>query len=449
MKSAREQLMDLIAEPGKCYSVATSELVPLQLEAARALFAERREQIQVLDRRARDTGTDAIDAVEDLIPLLFPHTTYKSYPQAFLKNRRWDRMNTWLGTISTYPTTNVDVEGVNDIDDWIARLYDAGHLVSTTSGTGGKSSILNRTAGDHAFFSKCLSESFGWPNPIPHERSRHFFFFGPRSGPYTAMIANEILVDLYARPDSRHYLSNEPLRLGYLTELAEMRQRMADGSATPADISAMDERSADQAARTSAQLTSMVDSIASLHREPLFLSGPWAQLWGVMQSLRAQGIGEGDFHPDTILAAGGGTKGADLPEDFRDQLLEYFGDPRGQHVYGMAELSQNFPECEAGNFHQVPWVIPFVLDDLGEAQIGDRKGVVDGRFGFVDLATEGRWNALITGDRVSIDFREQCPCGRSGLVILPTISRYVGPGEDDKIGCAGTIDAYVKGEITE
>ena len=449
MTSARDQLMDLITEPSQCFSVPTKELVPLQVEAARDLFTARRQQIQVLDRRARDTGTDAIGTVEDLIPLLFPHTTYKSYPQAFVKNRRWDRMTTWLGSISTHPTTNVDVEGVEDIDDWIARLYAAGHLVSTTSGTGGKSSILNRTVGDHAFFRKCLSESFGWPDPIRHERSRHFFFFGPRSGPYTAMIANEILVDLYARPDSQHYLSDEPLRLAYLTELAEMRQRMADGSATPADISAMDERSAEQALRTRARLEIMVDAIATVHREPLFLSGPWAQLWGVMEQLRAQGIGDGDFHPDTILAAGGGTKGANLPDDYREQLLKYFGNPLKQHVYGMSELSQNFPVCEAGNFHQVPWVVPFVLDDRGESQIGAREGVVEGRFGFADLATEGRWNALITGDRVSIDFREQCPCGRTGLVILPNISRYVGPGQDDKIGCAGTIDAYVTGAISE
>jgi hypothetical protein len=101
-----------------------------------------------------------------------------------------------------------------------------------------------------------------------------------------------------------------------------------------------------------------------------------------------------------------------------------------------------------GYYHQVPWIIPFVLDREGVKAAGPREGVVEGRFAYLDLSNEARWNGLITGDRVTLDFRETRPETRlPGLVVHPNISRFANIGEEDKIGCAGTIDAYISGEI--
>jgi len=72
---------------------------------------------------------------------------------------------------------------------------------------------------------------------------------------------------------------------------------------------------------------------------------------------------------------------------------------------------------------------------------------VEGRFAFLDLLYDGRWGGLISGDRVSVDFGLRCPCGRFGPTILDTITRWAQPGEDDHIGCAGTIDSYIQGAI--
>jgi hypothetical protein len=73
---------------------------------------------------------------------------------------------------------------------------------------------------------------------------------------------------------------------------------------------------------------------------------------------------------------------------------------------------------------------------------------VEGRYGFLDLLYEGRWGGLISGDRIEVDFSERCPCGRYGATILDTIVRYTQlAGGDDHIGCAGTIDAYVRGAM--
>ncbi len=63
---------------------------------------------------------------------------------------------------------------------------------------------------------------------------------------------------------------------------------------------------------------------------------------------------------------------------------------------------------------------------------------------FFDLSVDGRWGGVITGDRISIDF-SPCACGARSPSIRDDITRYADLEGDDKIGCAGTVDAYVRG----
>ena len=446
--TARDTLMDMILAPD-CYSKSQAELVPLQLEAARDLIEERRAQLPILDRRIRDTGTGRIDTLNDLIPLLFSHTTFKSYPNAFIQKGQWDRMTKWLGTLTTTPMDTVDLEDIVDIDDWVSRLWDAGHLVNTTSGTSGKVSFLNRAQRDDDFLRDTLSLATCWPDAIAAERKHHFFFMGPRKGPYLLLIAANIAADLFGRPDSLHYLTNDALKLTDITRMAEMRLKMADGSATPAEIVAFEQTAAEQAARMADRFDAMVSAIIDLRREPIFLTGGWSQLWQLMQKARDRGIGDGEFHPDSVIQSGGGLKGANLPPDYREQLFGFFGPVRTMQGYGMSEMSRGFPMDEAGNYHQAPWIIPFVLNAEGVRPAGPREGVVEGRFAYLDLSNEARWNGLISGDRVMIDFREDRDIGQKGLIVGPDISRYANIGEEDKIGCAGTINSYIRGAMTQ
>lgn len=52
--------------------------------------------------------------------------------------------------------------------------------------------------------------------------------------------------------------------------------------------------------------------------------------------------------------------------------------------------------------------------------------------------------ASITGDRIVVDYRP-CACGNRGPSIADSIVRYADMAGDDKIACAGTADAYVRG----
>ena len=91
---------------------------------------------------------------------------------------------------------------------------------------------------------------------------------------------------------------------------------------------------------------------------------------------------------------------------------------------------------------------PLVLDEAGEHLIHPSEGAVTGRMAIFDASIEGRWGGIVTGDRVVMDFSPS-PQGRAGPSVLE-ISRYSElEGGDDKLTCAGTIDAFVRGAIDE
>ena len=87
---------------------------------------------------------------------------------------------------------------------------------------------------------------------------------------------------------------------------------------------------------------------------------------------------------------------------------------------------------------------PLPLNKEADALLPMDQGEIECRGGFFDLSMDGRWGGVITGDRITIDYGP-CACGKTGPSIADTIARYADLEGDDKIGCAGTIDAYVRG----
>lgn len=449
MTPVRQQLLDLIVDPGHAYSRAAAELLPLQLKAAQELFEERREQIPLVRKRAEEAGITKIRSFDDLVPLLFAHTVYKSYPTSFVEQGRWDRMLQWLNTLSVADTTDTDVAGVSDVDQWIDRLWKAGHRVLATSGSSGKCSFLNQTNGDYALKTRHFRFSVGWPY-IAASRDRPLFWLGPMQGPNSAVEAAQIGAENWGRPGDIHALSDQPLRISEVSRLAAMRKKMADGTATPQEIAQIEAEAKTKAKEQVSALKNLADKILEHRHEPIYLTGMWAQHMAIIQRARELGVKDGEFHPKTVIGAGGGVKGIALPPDYKEQVSRFYGNVIRPAAYGMTEMMQLMPRCEAGRYHRAPGLIMLVLDRSGERLLTSAdatKGQAEGRCGFLDLGYEGRWGGLITGDKVTIDFSEQCACGRPGPTLLDNITRWAQIGEDDHIGCAGTIDAYIRGAV--
>jgi hypothetical protein len=446
--SVRRELLDMI-DREDVFDAPPADLNALRLEAARELFAERREQIAVLGRRADETGVREVRSFADLVPLLFAHTVYKSYPAALVEKGRWGRLLQWLQTLSVQDVSNTDLDGVVDVDDWITRLRAAGHLLLATSGSSGKVSFLNQTVGDRDGKKRHFTRTMGWPFARPNA-DRAFFALGPSQGFNSAIEAQQIQAEIWGRPDARFFLTDEPLLIREVSAMAALRKRMADGDAAPSEIRQAEEAGAAKAARMNAALDRIADTILAHRHEPIVLGALWAQHMMIIDKARALGVEDGAFHPDSLIMAGGGVKGVTLPPDYKARVDAFYGDVIRPGGYGMTEMAQRLPRCEAGRYHVPPGLIPLLLDRPGEAlqnPDGSYEGVIEGRFAFLDLLYEGRWGGLISGDKVEMDFASHCACGRPGPTLLDTITRYSQPGEDDHIGCAGTIDAYVRGEM--
>jgi hypothetical protein len=447
--AVRWRLLDMIEDPDAAYAMPAADLAPLQLKAAQELFAVRRKQIPLLAKRAEDAGIREIGSLDDLVPLLFAHTVYKSYPPSFVEQRRWDRMLQWLKTLSVEDTSGVDVSGVKDVDDWIERLWDAGHMVLATSGSSGKVSFLNHTRGDQRIKTRHFKYSVGWPL-VRAEKNRPLFWLGPFKGPNSAIESAHIAAENWGRPGAIYWLGDEPLRIADVSRMAAMRKRMTDGTATPGEIAAFEAEAAVKATTAQAQLIELADKILELRHQPMLLTGMWAQHMAIIRRARERGIPDGDFHPQTIVNAGGGVKGVALPPDYKEQVDRFYGKVIRPGAYGMTEMAQLLPRCDAGRYHRAPGQVMLVLNREGDRLLGPEDAVnqqAEGRFAFLDLAYEGRWGGTITGDKVTIDFSPRCPCGRPGPALLDNISRFAQAGEEDHIGCAGTIDSYIRGSV--
>ena len=450
MSSAREKLLSLIIDPDRAYNQPAAELRPLQLQAAQELFEQRREQIPLVKKRAEDAGITAIRRFDDLVPLLFAHTVYKSYPASFFEQNRWDRMLQWLDTLSVADVRDVDVSGVRNVDDWLERLWDAGHAVIATSGTTGKCSFLNQTMRDREMKARHAKYTVAWP----FERAnadRPVFWLGPIKGRQSSVEAAIANAANWGRPGQTYALSDEPLLISEVSETAAMRNKMVKGAATPDEIAAFELKNLQKGQRMRAGLLKLTDTILQHRHQPIFLTGLWSQHMMIIERARELGIGDGEFHPQSVISAGGGLKGVSLPADYQQQVERFYGKVIRFAAYGMTEMAQTLPRCEAGRYHIAPGLIALPLDAPGEQLLKPEhaKGEpIEARFAFLDLLYEGRWGGLITGDKVTIDFADRCPCGRHGPTLLDNIGRYTQPGQDDHIGCAGTIDAYIRGAVS-
>ena len=440
MTTARDRLLGFVNDP-KYHEVPRSELEPLWLAAANEQLALQRERIPVLSRLAQEQGVEEIRSLGDLVPLLFAHSNYKSYSDSFITKNRWDLMNRWLDTLSASRVDSVDIHGVTDQDDWLDALKGGGHHVTVTSGTSGRNSFLPATVFDRDFslanFDQELARSYGEAS-----NDRVVVILGPQDGPHRSVRHFRRLADTMGRPGAVFYLTEDRLRLADMGRLARLRAAIGAGTAMPSEIAAYQREGAARQEAMARRLEFIVDKMTQYRHEPLIILGPWAQMWTIVELARARGLAAGDFHPDTRVAAGGGTKGADLPPDYLQQILGFFGmDPTDlPNAYGMSELAAPLAGID-GAYRPPPWVVPLLLDDSGQILIDRDSGNAEGRFAFLDLAIEGRWGGVITSDRVTADFSTP-----NISIALDSIARYsTAEGGDDRLTCAGTIDTYVRG----
>lgn len=447
MVSAVEQLTGLVHSQSR-YDISNTELRDKQIEAVNERFQDRKDKIKLVAHRAQQRGLSEIRSMEDMVGVLLPHTAYKSYPESFLMDQKWDKLGRWLDTVSTHRIPALDLSRIKDVDDWLTNLEKHDVYVSCSSGTTGKSAMLVASKKDMEW---CLVEpvaAYSWGSGVKPASDRRIFGLAPiASAPrnhYTGEAYKRALQDPNFEP---FQYPVPPITVGDLTRMVVLRKKIADGTATPSDLQTYNEVSVARQKAVDDAVIIAARAIIEARRDKLHVSGLWSGLYNVAKAVRDMGYSAKDFNAENSIYVGGGLKRAKLPDDYREFVYATFNiaPERNYQNYSMQELQSGMPRCRKGNrYHVPPWVVPLILDRDGDnlLPVADRE--YEGRAAFFDLSLDGRWGGVISGDKVSIDF-SPCACGDRSPSIRDNIVRYADLEGDDKIGCAGTVDAYVRG----
>jgi len=435
------------------FDLAYADIRETQIAAMNERLQERTGKIKLLALRSEDSGISQIERLEDAVPLLLPHTAYKSYPESFLREKRWNQLTKWLSTVSTHPIGNVSLDGIADIDEWVARLAAADHFLSCSSGTTGNPAMLMNSRADVEFAATDVVDALLWGSKMTPDADRTMVNLGLITVTPRGMAMGTNLFNAFADSSrDRIGLPVPPLTVGSITKMIELRKAVADGTAKPGEIAAYEAESSARQKLVDESFGKAADKLIERRDEKLYISGYWGQLYQVAVEIRNRGYGGRNFNPQNSAYLAGGLKKSQLPPNYREVVFETFNisSSFAYHMYGMQEIQSSMPRCqEGGRYHIPPWLVCLPLDKDGEKLlpgpgVKDFVGEMEGRAAFFDLSLDGRWGGVISGDHIHVDYG-RCACGASSPSIRDDIRRYADIQGDDKIACSGTIDAYVRG----
>ena len=447
LPSVADQLVSQMKDEDP-FAVPFSEVLPQQLEAINERFQDRVGKIKLLQNRAETGGIRAVRELKDIVPLLFAHTAYKSYPENWLIEKKWDRLGRWLDTVSTNRVKPMDTSQVKNLDDWLLRLEDQGHYVSCSSGTTGKCAMMNATTADLDFAGQALLQIIIWTGLAPNH-DRRMISMGQVASTARNKATGRPMAEAFSLPGVPPFVPNAaPITIGGITDMVVMRKKIAEGTAKPAEVAQYEAQAAARQKDIESTIEQAADALIRYRNEPLHIMGLFGPLYQVAERVRAKGYSGKDFQANTAFISGG-LKRAQLPPTYREFVFETMNLSLGRvcQSYGMQELSTTAPRCSAGRYHMAPWVLLLLLDEPGEHLIEPNpSGELEGRAAFFDLSMDGRWGGVISGDRIRATWAP-CACGRRSPSVNQDIQRYADLASGDKIACAGTIDAYVRGAV--
>ena len=107
----------------KIHSIPRADLEEFQREAMILRFAENRESIEMVRKLADRLGVTAVDKFDDIVPMMFSRTAYKSYPAA---RTIWEDLDIWRYQeyIERPALSKEDAKPYMALRRWAAQFYD-------------------------------------------------------------------------------------------------------------------------------------------------------------------------------------------------------------------------------------------------------------------------------------------------------------------------------------
>ena len=453
----------LIATPEKfvdltnreAFSIPPRELTEIQLAAVQARFEQVAPRIAVLGRLAEEQSMDRIGSLDALAPLLLTHAAYKSYPMSALEKGRFDIITRWLSGFTAVDLSGMDARGCESIDEWMVKMDSETPIrILHSSGTSGKLSFLPRTEWENervGLMSQMrLFEGFGNEagQPASDFHDLPVVYFSYRKGGMGQQRRMDAQEKFWHRGNGTPIvtlypgrLSADVMSLGGRLALAESRGELGTMKLAKSLIERRAALIAEQADREGA-LDRFYAAMVPIKGRRVYSMGSNAQYF----DMATEGLKRGYrqmFSPGSFFVLGGGNKGRDLPDGWKETVAEFLGGQIRPN-YGMSEIQAGAALCPHGYYHMQPWIILCQLDPATGAVL-PRKGQVTGRLGVFDLCASTYWGGFLTGDEVTINWGDEkpCACGRQGPYLHDSMRRYTEKeGGDDKITCAGAPQAH-------
>lgn len=448
----RDDLSKMVELPwDDIFAMDKDELEAFQLKAVRRRFEELFPQLKSVRAQAQVASITKINAIEDVVPLLFSDSVYKAYPVSLVEKAQFSRLTQWLSGYTTIDLSAADVSGCEGVDSWIDTLDAQTPLrVVHTSGTSGKLSFFPRSTIEiYSYFLSYVKGHEGFREPGVHlgqpgDVRLPWVAPVPRRG---RQMRNRCfpLVEKYVvpSPDQLYTLDYEVsadlVSLSGRIRIAQAKGEVSKIVLSDAQRSAMLTYMADLDKRP-ADATTFYEEVVEKLAGQRIVAGGYANL---LQDVALAGLSRGlrnIFGEGSLGQTGGGNKEGALRPDWMDLVKEFTGIQSWARNYGMSEMVSIMPMGDPGWYHIPPYLIPFLLDPATGALL-PRQGVVTGRLAFFDLLAQTNWGGVVSGDKVTIDWDTPSPSGRKGPRVRADITRYGAEvtGED-KITCAATID---------
>ncbi len=447
-------------DPGELINLAAEDLfdIPqavideIQLSGLQRRFAELADKLPSLKALAEEAGVSAIERINDVVPLLYPHTEYKSYPLSFIDNCRFEQLNEWLGDFTTHDLSELDLSACKTLDDWLEIVErETPVRVITSSGTSGKISLLPRSTTEEPWFAREYFLGYAaYRNEggidDPYGPSAYHVQVNPRHGRMAGCRSTWVRINEGFGGDESHVVTMDGhLSTDVLWMTGRMRKAQADGMMESLKKTKAWERLSEkfgalEAARAKPDDAFYTKVLTGLSGKTVAMAAGLTFYWDMLECARRNGL-EIDFAPDSMFMTAGGLKGVgNLTGEQIETITSTFPLEFGE-FYGCSELMALARKCPEGHFHMPPSIVNFVLDpDTSEPL--PREGMQTGRYAAFDLWAQTYWGGIITGDEVTINFNGGCGCGRTGAYMLNDIGRYSDRrGGDDKISCQRTAAA--------
>jgi hypothetical protein len=424
-------LYDALAKPKDLFRIPLVEAEKLQYSCIKHAFIHHYNNNKFYHKFCKEQAItpDDIKTNQDLtkIPLI-PDKFFKDYPAGkdFAK---------WLANIYTGDLPKITIRQKKPIyDDVIKAFYEAGVIVSYSSGTGGRYTFIPRNKQTFLNAEYALAKSLvTMADPLwKHDSYGYLLMPNPKKNFIFAGKALEVYYDVVK--DINVAIDRE-----VTTELVQMTMGNRKGLKSKI-VRYFSYR----------QAKKMVDNIIAWlekrdkAKDTITLVGAPYILYAVMEKLEREGKSF-DFGDHGGVATGGGWKGLKnmTPEEFRNEVNKVLGIP-GKFVldeYSMVEGNGWMIHCPEGHYLHVPYSYYKALvlnEEFKPAEYGEW-----GRFAFLDGISTSHPSFIVTGDQVKL--LEHCPvCDRPGPVLEPVVKRASG---EDLRGCAEEVRRMLSSDI--